>query len=415
MNLNNVYDVVRTNKNEIVDEWLDAQSVSRLLKNIKFTKEVYKEDVANPIIEYFLKILKNEARVDDCPAMRKLVETFLYSGLCAEDVFLNCTILKNFVVETLFLNSIDKHDIRETTNILDTNLYRILSLYTKQKIMQDSKFIFHEKLIEEHVALSITNIRGEIIYVTEAFCKLTGYDAPELLGKTHRIIRHEKMSKEFFKKMWKQINQNNKWNGRIVNRKKDGGEFIAKTEIIPYTNAEGKVIEYVAIRHDITDKELLNIDPLTNIFNRRYYRYIISDVLQKSDEVSLMIIDIDFFKDVNDKFGHDFGDLVLIEFSKILTKKIRPSDVCVRWGGEEFLVLLPDTHLQRATQVAQRIRTSIESLILLDKVSGESVDIRCSIGVTQHREKESESKLFKRADSNLYEAKDNGRNMVISS
>ena len=81
MNLNNVYDVVIKNKCEIVDEWLDAKSVSRLLNNIKFTKEVYKQDVANPIIEYFLKILKNEARVDDCPAMRKLVETFLYS-LC---------------------------------------------------------------------------------------------------------------------------------------------------------------------------------------------------------------------------------------------------------------------------------------------------------------------------------------------
>ena len=137
-------------------------------------------------------------------------------------------------------------------------------------------------------------------------------------------------------------------------------------------------------------------------------------MLQKQDKVSLMIIDIDHFKKVNDQFGHNFGDLVLLEFAKILTKKIRVQDICVRWGGEEFVILLPETHLEKAIEIAERIRKSVEILVILDKVSGKSIDVKCSVGVTEHNSEESESSFFNRADLNLYSAKEGGRNRVVS-
>lgn len=127
-----------------------------------------------------------------------------------------------------------------------------------------------------------------------------------------------------------------------------------------------------------------------------------------------MIIDIDHFKKINDTYGHNFGDLVLKEFAKILTKKIRAQDVCVRWGGEEFVILLPDTFLEKATKIAERIRKSIEELVILDNHSGKSVDVKCSIGVTQYDLQDTESTFFNHADSNLYSAKNAGRNRVIS-
>ena len=414
MKLTNAYNVIKDNKNHIIKEWLESKSLLKILNNIKFDKDVYEMDVASPILEYFLSIITNKEEIGDCPAMRKLVETFLDSGLCAEDVFLNCTIFKNFVVEALFENGVDRDEIREATNILDTNLHRILGIYTKQKIMHEKKYTFHSKLIEEHVALSITDTHGIVTYVTDAFCKLTGYDSSELLGKDHSIIRHPDMNNDFFKVMWMKLKKNHKWKGKIKNRKKDGGEFIAKTEIIPFTNEDGKTIQYVAIRHDITDKELSNIDPLTNLYNRRYYKSVVGEILYKSSEISLMIIDIDHFKKINDKFGHNFGDLVLKEFAKILTKKIRTQDICIRWGGEEFVVLLPEAYLKKATEIAERIRKSVDSLILLDKTSGESVDVKCSIGVTQYNSHDTETSFLNRADVNLYSAKNAGRNMVIS-
>lgn len=137
-------------------------------------------------------------------------------------------------------------------------------------------------------------------------------------------------------------------------------------------------------------------------------------MLNKQDKVSLMIVDIDHFKNVNDQFGHNFGDLVLLEFAKILTKKIRVQDICVRWGGEEFVVLLPDTHLEKATEIAERIRKSVDSSVILDKVSGESVDVKCSVGVAENSLDENESDFFHRADLNLYTAKESGRNRVVS-
>lgn len=280
--------------------------------------------------------------------------------------------------------------------------------------MKDRKFRFDSKLIEEHMALSITDTKGIITYVTDAFCALTGYSEEELLGKSHNIIRHPDMSDAFFKAMLEKLNKKHSWKGKVKNRKKDGGEFIANTEIIPFVNEDEEIIEYVAIRHDITDKELSNIDHLTGLHNRRYYRSIINSILEKPTGVSLMIIDIDHFKKINDNFGHNFGDLVLKEFSKLLTKKIRANDVCIRWGGEEFVILLPDTHLKKASEIAERIRKSVDALIILDNQSGGSVDIKCSIGVTQYINGEDPSIFLNRADLNLYSAKSGGRNIVIS-
>lgn len=414
MELLNSYNVISKNKNKIVKEWINSKSIYEILKNIKYSEEMYEKDVAFPVLNYLLSIIKNEAKIGDCPAMRKVVETFLDSDLCVEDVFLNCTVFKNIVVETLYENNVETEEVRKITNILDTNLHRILGIYTTQKNEHNNKSNFHSKLIEEHVVLSITNTEGIITYVTDAFCKLTGYTENELIGETHNIIRHPDMSKDFFQSMWKKIKKNRTWKGKVKNRKKDGGEFIARTEIIPYIDEDGNVVEYVSIRHDITDKELSIIDPLTSMYNRRYYKTIIGDMFDLHSHISTLVVDIDHFKNINDNYGHSFGDTVLKEFSKVLSKKITSKDVCIRWGGEEFVILLPGRQLEKATEIAERIRATIDSMKILDESSGISVDIKCSIGVTSRTENDTYSSMFDRADGNLYTAKNNGRNMVIS-
>lgn len=359
-------------------------------------------------------MIGDENQIGDCPAMRQLVETFLDCGLCAEDVFLNCSILKNVVVEKLFENRIDKLKIREITNILDKNLYRIIGIYTKKRLSQEQESLFHAKLVEEHVALSITDANGIIVYVTDAFVKLSGYEASELIGQTHSIIRHPEVSDNFFKALWGSLRKKHSWKGKIKNAKKDGGEFIAKTEIIPFkSNENGDVIEYISIRHDITDRELSNIDQLTGLYNRRYYVSHISKLLEESEYLSLMIIDIDHFKNINDLYGHDFGDLVLKKFSKCLAKNLKSKDICVRWGGEEFVILLPNIRNQKAIEIANRIREDVQKLVIQNASSAKDITITCSIGVSEHNDKDSVNDFFKRADTNLYKAKNGGRNRVV--
>ncbi len=128
MKLLKAYDIVSANKDTIIDRWILSESLYDVLKNIKYDQQLYKNEVAAPILEYFLNIITEKAEVGDCPTMRTLVETFLDSGLCVEDVFLNCTTLKNLLVETLYDNNVSKNEINETISILDKNLKKTVKI-----------------------------------------------------------------------------------------------------------------------------------------------------------------------------------------------------------------------------------------------------------------------------------------------
>ena len=123
----------------------------------------------------------------------------------------------------------------------------------------------------------------------------------------------------------------------------------------------------------------------------------------------MMILDIDFFKKINDTFGHRTGDMVLIEFGQILTSVIRNSDYCARFGGEEFVILLPNTALENSLVVAEKIRKKVEQSAF--PTAGR---VTCSIGVGQKADDEEKEAFFERVDAYLYEAKRGGRNRTVS-
>lgn len=156
-----------------------------------------------------------------------------------------------------------------------------------------------------------------------------------------------------------------------------------------------------------------NKDTLTGLHNRRYFDRIyhqeIQQVEQYEHSISMMVIDIDHFKSVNDNHGHSIGDMVLKELAYILSKEARRGDYVCRWGGEEFVVLMIDVPLVIVEEVAERIRSRVESFIFT-KVRHLTV----SIGVSMYNlENPEDDHLFKRADSALYQAKITGRNKVV--
>lgn len=159
------------------------------------------------------------------------------------------------------------------------------------------------------------------------------------------------------------------------------------------------------------------IDVLTGLYNRRYFYDISTKYYDKAkrynQKISVLMIDIDKFKNVNDTYGHDVGDTVIASTGKILTKRTRNSDVVARYGGEEFIVLLAETEMDRAVELAERIRIDIENNhVKLD--NGNSVKITVSIGVTElnHRIDKDIEETIKRSDKALYEAKNKSRNRV---
>ncbi|MGE0050914.1 MAG: diguanylate cyclase [Arcobacter sp.] len=159
-------------------------------------------------------------------------------------------------------------------------------------------------------------------------------------------------------------------------------------------------------------EEKASFDFLTKLYNRRkfntFLEYEISKANRYKEEyLSLLLVDIDYFKNVNDYYGHLVGDNILQEVSKILTICSRDTDIVARWGGEEFILMLPQTNVEQAFLVAQKLRATIEKH-KFDEVK----HITCSIGVTQFQKNEDKDTLFKRVDSALYKAKNAGRNRV---
>jgi diguanylate cyclase (GGDEF)-like protein len=147
------------------------------------------------------------------------------------------------------------------------------------------------------------------------------------------------------------------------------------------------------------------------VYNRRKFNEVLSYELKRDERypsgLSLILCDLDNFKAINDNFGHHTGDEVLRLFTAMARKSVRSTDTFARWGGEEFVLLLPETGFETAVEIAEKIRQETENTLL-----PEVGKITASFGVTQYLEGDTENSLFVRADEALYRAKENGRNKI---
>jgi two-component system cell cycle response regulator len=165
--------------------------------------------------------------------------------------------------------------------------------------------------------------------------------------------------------------------------------------------------------------EMAVLDPLTSLHNRRYMNNHLTTLFDESAQsgrpISVLVIDIDYFKAVNDNYGHDVGDLVLKDFATRIRRNIRGIDLACRMGGEEFVVVMPDTDVSQAYKVAERLRVSIASEPFSAGEGLPSLDITASVGVAAFEYPEDTPEIIlKRADQALYCAKRDGRNKVVA-
>lgn len=296
-------------------------------------------------------------------------------------------------------------------------LVLIFVLYRYSIIEEYSKNLQQNiDIIDKHVLISYSDKKGTITYASDALCKLTGYTKEELVGQNHRIFKHPDTPRATFKKLWQTITQGEIFKGEIKNKNKAGGAYWVDATITPIINKYGEIEGYSAIRQDITDKkyaqQLSITDKLTQIYNRLHLENILAKETQRANRYgeiySIIMIDIDNFKSINDNHGHDAGDKILVSVVNILKTKIRQTDVLGRWGGEEFLIICPQSDMDQAYIVAQKLRVAIQEFEfpIVKKVT-------CSFGVSEYRSKDRNSDaVVKKADEALYISKENGRNMV---
>ena len=263
----------------------------------------------------------------------------------------------------------------------------------------------------------------EIVYANKAFTELTGYSQKEILGKNPRILQSDETDAETKKIIRQGLEQKTPVRVTIKNYSKTGDGYWLDLSILPLRNAEGVVTHFVSVQRDVTEQKdiekkleiLSRTDPLTGLLNRRSFDEIAENELsrfKRSGEVySLLMLDIDHFKEINDKYGHSVGDNAIQTIAQSCELNLRLHDKMARVGGDEFCILLPCTNKSTASVIAEKLRKVILSISLT--AENEDISPTVSIGVSEIEETDIDHTApLKRADDNLYKAKEAGRNRV---
>ena len=274
----------------------------------------------------------------------------------------------------------------------------------------------------------ICDAKGVILRVNQAFTKITGYAAKDVIGENPSILQSGINDKHFYVAMWDKVKKTGSWHGEICNRSKQGQLYTEWLNINVVTDADGQIISYVGTFTDLTAtkkaEELIHNlafhNPLTGLPNRRFLierlQLTMNSIARKLNYSALLFIDLDNFKELNDVRGHDIGDLMLIEVSNRLQHCAGRIDTVACFGGDDFVVMLEELSVeidQAATQAnrfAEKIRLAIDQPFDLN---GVQYHISASIGISLFRDNEiSIAHLLKYADTAMYQAKQSGRNAI---
>lgn len=279
---------------------------------------------------------------------------------------------------------------------------------------------------ESQQGMVVTDARGRILRVNQAFVRITGYSERELLGRNPSMLSSGRHDETFYRQMWQSIHQAGSWEGEVWNRRRNGELYPECLLISAVTGSDGRVTHYVGALHDISRQkaaedealQLAFFDPLTGLPNRRYLLDMLTGLADGARPGghfgALLLVDLDHFKRVNDLIGHHQGDELLRRITLELQHPLRDTDTVARLSGDEFAVLLaglsPDQ--EHAAYIAERIATELIKALQLD-LPGEqhAVQVSASIGVTLFQIRQAKPQyIMQQADIALQQAKGEGRN-----
>lgn len=287
-----------------------------------------------------------------------------------------------------------------------------------EDIFRHVELSMFKKIIESNNdGIIITDKYKKIIWVNDAFTQITEYTKDEAISKTPSIITSNLHSRGFYMNMWKNIQETGSWQGEIWNRKKSGIIYPQWLHIIAIKDSNGEITNYAGIFKSLDDigsinkKFLLMIekDSLTALYNRTYFIEKVKDLLIDTvEKFYLLFIDINNFKQINDTYGHNVGDKVLVHFAKNLIEVFKGQTIS-RYGGDEFLVFIKDVNSK------EEIINLIESLTQQCVIDGQTLEIKYSVGIVEYpKDGKTAEELINKADVAMYSAKKDQKNYQFS-
>jgi diguanylate cyclase (GGDEF)-like protein/PAS domain S-box-containing protein len=301
----------------------------------------------------------------------------------------------------------------------------VLSDISERKEIEEKLLLAASVFSHAGEGIVITDAKGNVKEVNAAFTRITGYSRAEVMGNNMRILQSDRQDSVFYAKMWNELLSAGTWLGEIWNRRKDGEIYPELLRINAVPDPHGGVQSYVAMFSDISSAKahvrqmeyLAHYDALTGLPNRRLnadrLKQAMANARRSGQRLAVVYIDLDGFKTINDQFGHDAGDQVLIATARHMQQVLREGDTLARLGGDEFVaVLINLNNLETWAPLLDRLALSVTEATAHGK---QMLQVTASLGVAwypQAQEVEADQ-LLRQADQAMYQAKISGKNRYV--
>lgn len=320
---------------------------------------------------------------------------------------------------SLFWNRIKISPLRDKLGKL-THFVGIINDVTERKHADDHLRLVSSVFHYANEGILITDKEASILEVNPAFSRITGYEHEEVLGKTPRILHSGRQDQEFYDAMWRTILESGHWSGEVWNKRKNGEIYPQRLTLSAVKNDEGETIRYIALFSDISNlknqqqqlERMAHHDALTGLPNRALLNdrldMALAQAKRSGGKLAACFIDLDGFKPVNDTFGHEAGDQLLIEVGQRMLAISRATDTVARLGGDEFVLIFQD--ISDESEFRKMLSRIMDSINQAFHINGHDIRISASIGVAFYTDEADGDNLLRHADQAMYIAKQAGRN-----
>jgi len=314
--------------------------------------------------------------------------------------------------------------ITKMTNELTFAFEKIANKQNEERLKEELRIA--ACAFDSHEAIAITDSKGHIVKVNDAFTRITGYKPDEVIGESPNVLKSGIHNKEFYATMWDRIRKYGHWTGEIYNRRKNGEVYPELLSVSTIKNKSGEITHYIAHFFDISEIKKAQEkaeyrayhDSLTDLYNRQKLieelEKIYQSAVTKEEYNAFLFFDLDNFKYINDYYNHEIGDKVLIEISKKLCGVLCENDVLARVAGDEFALIACNLGKDKS-EATKKVSILIEKIKKLFEnpveIDGHNIEVTFSVGVKIFPDQEKNYKdVMVNADIAMYYAKKSGKN-----